>query len=486
MGRTLCAWWPGWSLRRQDAPPDSPCFVVQYGSGGFRVVAANLPARTAGVVPAMPRREAEGICPGSVVLVRDLGAEANDFESVVSAIEDLVPRVEVVEPGLVMVSIDGALRYYGGEGPLLERIAERVHAWPGAQLGVANGPFAAKRAAALAFDEPVSVDDDAAFLANLTVDVLPNEDLVATFRWLGITTLGELSRLPRGAMASRFGDIGLDAHRLASGEDRFVVPRSIPEDVSVEQQFDEPLQTLDQSGFAARALAGRLLGALDGSAPYRVEIGVWAADGTERIRVWRSADPFTEHALSDRVWWQLRAWIEAAGVPGGISRIRLRPADLSDTGRQLSLEEDTASRLGADRALHRAQALVGPDAVLQAHLQGGRRFDERVNWYRWGEEPPLPARDPKAPWPGRVSSPAPVLVPPEPRSVEIEWDGGMPVRVRLRSRWEVVTNWAGPWRLTGRWWQGEASVERYQIVTSATALLCEVRAGAAYVVGIYD
>ena len=41
-----------------------------------------------------------------------------------------------------------------------------------------------------------------------------------------------------------------------------------------------------------------------------IEVSVWAADGTERVRVWRSAEPFTEHALTERVWWQLRAWVE--------------------------------------------------------------------------------------------------------------------------------------------------------------------------------
>jgi hypothetical protein len=50
----------------------------------------------------------------------------------------------------------------------------------------------------------------------------------------------------------------------------------------------------------------------------------------------------------------------------------------------------------------------------------------------------------------------------------------------------MVTAWAGPWSLTGRWWEGERSVERYQVVTAVTALLCEVRDGAAYVVGVYD
>ena len=109
-----------------------------------------------------------------------------------------------------------------------------------------------------------------------------------------------------------------------------------------------------------------------------------------------------------------------------------------------------------------------------------------MSWFRWGEEPSLPQRDPVAPWHGRIPSPAPSLIPPEPQSIEVEWDGGMPMRVRLRSRWEMVTAWAGPWSLTGRWWEGERSVERYQIVTAVAALLCEVRDGAAYVVGIYD
>lgn len=488
MGRTLCAWWPEWSLRRQDAPPDRPCFVVESSTGGFRVVTANAGARDAGVAAGMPRREAEGLCPGAVVLERDRGAETNDFEPVVVAIEDLVPRVEVVEPGLVYVPIHGAFRYYGGEAPLIQLVVERLRAWPGARLGIARGPFAARRAAAIAVEAPVHVDDDASFLAGLAVDVLPNENLVATFRWLGIRTLGELTRLPRGAMASRFGELGLAAHRLASGEDRMVSPRGIPDDIAVEQHYEEPLQSLDQAGFAARALAGRLVAALEeyGAAPYRVEVSARAADGSARARVWRSAEPLTEHALTERVWWQLRAWIESAGVPGGIVKLRLRPADLSDAGRQLSLEEDTASQIEATRALHRAQTLVGPDAVLQARLQGGRRPSEQVSWFRWGEEPSLPQRDPTAPWHGRIPSPSPSLIPPEPQSIEVEWDGGMPVRVRLRSRWEVVTAWAGPWSLTGRWWEGELSVERYQIVTAVTALLCEVRDGAAYMVGVYD
>ena len=78
-------------------------------------------------------------------------------------------------------------------------------------------------------------------------------------------------------------------------------------------------------------------------------------------------------------------------------------------------------------------------------------------------------------------------MPPEPVPFTIEWDGGIPTRVRLRSRWVEVVSWAGPWRRTGRWWQQEPSVDRYQVVTTAGAFLCEVAdGGRTFLVGVYD
>jgi protein ImuB len=199
--------------------------------------------------------------------------------------------------------------------------------------------------------------------------------------------------------------------------------------------------------------------------------------------------------LTERVWWQLRAWIEEGGIPEGLVRLRLDPQDLSGDGRQLALLEAVGEggwqgydprRPQAERALARVQALVGPDSVLQAVGQGGRLPGERVMWHRWGEDPGPPEHDPEAPWPGTTPGPSPALVPPQPTPVGLEWDEGIPVRVRLGSRWETVLNWAGPWRLQGRWWKGEEPADRYQVVTSAGAFLVVVREGKAYMAGIYD
>lgn len=459
------------------------------------VVAASDPVVALGVGRGMPRRAAESLAPGARVLDRDVGEETRRFEPVVRVVETIVPRVEVVEPGHVLVSIEGAVRYHGGEGPLCELLRTELDlVAPGARLGVADGPFAARVAAAEASDEagasPVVVADDVAWLAGRDLSVLPGRDMVATFRWLGLTTLGDLAALPREAIASRFGVAGVAAHRMASGDRAEVAARRIPPDLEVDTTFEDPLVDLEQVGFMARVLGGRLAAALraHGAAPHVVEIVADGADGSERRRVWRSADPFGEEAITERVGWQVRTWVESSGaIEGGIVRLRIIPHEISGEGRQLGFFTDTAATLEVERTLAHLQGLIGPERVVTARPQGGRDPIERVQWSTWGEEGAEPVRDPEAPWPGRTPGPAPALVPPEPVPFTIEWDAGIPTRVRLRSRWVEVLSWAGPWRRTGRWWQQEPSVDRYQLVTSAGAFLCEVAdGGKTYLVGVYD
>ena len=487
-------WFPMWSLTRPDAPSDEPVLVVDD-----RVTGASPEVLEAGVTLGMLRREAEVLAPFANVLVRDIGDETRRFEPVVEMVESLVPRVEVVGPGLVFVPVAGAVRFYGGEAPLAERIAKELDGLTGGQcggdalIGVADGPFAARWAAATAdVGEPHVVEDTVGFLSRLDLttlrEAMGGEEMIDTFRWLGLSTLGDLARLPRETLASRFGNPGVLAHRLATGEDRFVDPRDIPPELGVEMSFEDPLESLDAVAFAGRNIAEKLLARLRllGVAPHTVVITARAAHGPPRERVWRSADPFTEKALMDRVWWQLRAWVENAGVPGGITGLSIVPMDLSGQGRQLGLLTDESSIIEAERALARAQALLGPEGVVQGRAQGGRMPGERVVWSKWGEPEMTEERDPIAPWPGSTPVPTPALVHPDLETIDVEWDQGMPTRIRLGSRWEPVLTWSGPWRLSGRWWVGERDADRYQLVTSVGAFLCVVSEGRAFLAGVYD
>ncbi len=467
------------------------------------VAAATDDVLSVGVSPGMPRRAAEALAPFATVMTRDVEEETRRFEPVVTTVEDLVPKVEVVAPGLLFVPISGAVRFYGGEEALARKVNEVMNGFLPQErsegggwtfrIGVSDGPFAARWAAATASPgEPLIVTDTISFLSQLDLSALREamggEEMIDTFRWLGISTLGDLARLPRETLASRFGNPGLLAHRLASGDDRMIQPREIPGDLMVELAFEDPLESLDAVAFAGRHLAEKLLGKLRpcGLAPHAVTISAESALGTARSRTWRSADPFTGRELSDRVWWQLRAWVESSGIPGGITALCIVPAELSGEGRQLGLFSDESSLVETERALARAQAILGPDAVLQARAQGGRMPGERVIWSRWGEPDTPEDRDSGAPWPGATPSPAPALVPPRLDPIEVEWDGGMPARIRLGSRWEPVLTWSGPWRLSGRWWGGDGEADRYQMVTSVGAFLCVVSGGRAFLAGIYD
>lgn len=484
-------WYPDWPLRRPDAPPDNPAQAV--GEDG-RVLAINALAAKAGIRHGMRRGEAEAVCPTVITVVSDPATEAIRFEPVARAIEELIPAIELAAPGLVLAPVAGAVKYYGGEAALVELVAKEIDSvtGPGFKIGLAAGPFAAQRAAELAAPVYI-VEDDAAFLASLDVAALGSEELAATFRWLGITTLGALAELPRDALTTRFGPLGTQAHRLAHGLDRAPQGRVIPLDFDVEERFSPPLENLEQAAFVSRAMAHRLVGELrnHGGAPHRVEVTAEAADGTMRVRTWRNQDPFDEGSLAERVRWQLNAWLDSArfrsgpGIRGGVVRLRIAPADVSDRGRQLALTQDARSVAEAERAFIQTQAIVGRDGVVQARPKGGRTPGDRVTWYRWGE-PPSPEAADDAPWPGRIPEPTPTLMPPEAPILEVEWDGGMPTRVRLGSRWVEVISWAGPWRDIGRWWEGSGSCDRYQLVTSAGAFLCEVRDGKTHLAGVYD
>lgn len=481
-------WWDAWALRRPGTPETEAAFAVAKGE----VIAANRSAREGGVGRGVRRRAAESMLPNAQVIEHDPVGDARRFEPVVQLIEEMVPRVQIVEPGLVFVPIEGATGYYGGEHALIELLGKEIDKafGVGARFGVANQPFAARCAAGLAANGPMFVDDDAKFLASRDLSVLPNPDLVDTFRWLGIETLGSLAALPRAAIASRFGTEGVTAHRLASGDAQVTSPRVIPEDLAVSKIFEEPLLLVQQVEFVARALANGLMEGLRtaGVAPRVVVIKVTSAAGSVRERTWRSADPLTEEAIGERVGWQMRTWLESRkGIGSGIVNLTLLPQEVTGEGRQLGFLEDTAAVQEAEQAFIRLQSVVGPDNVVTARRQGGRTPVEQVKWHPWGEDITTQGRSPVAPWPGRTPGPSPALVPPEPVPIAIEWDNGMPNRVRLRSRWLEVLNWSGPWRRTGRWWREEEPVDEYQIVTSAGAILCHVRkGGSAYLSGLYD
>ena len=84
----------------------------------------------------MRRREAQGRCPDLEVLLRDLPAEARQWEPAVAAVEAFAPGVEVLHPGQLALGSRGPSRYFGGDLALAAKVAAAVEA------AVAAGPGA--------------------------------------------------------------------------------------------------------------------------------------------------------------------------------------------------------------------------------------------------------------------------------------------------------------------------------------------------------
>jgi protein ImuB len=451
-----------------------------------RVIACSSAARAAGVRRGLRRREAAARCPQLHVATADADRDARFFERVIAAVDDLVPRAEVLRPGLLALPVRGAARYFGSEQQAAERLIDAVAA-AGAecQVGIADQLSTAVFAARAG--RVVEPGADARFLSVLSIRQLatepslsgPGREELTDLLWrMGIRTIGQFAALSVTDVASRFGADGVTAHRFARGEpERGPSGREPPPELEAVLDCDPPIDRVDAAAFAGRSLAGTLHQTLmaAGVGCTRLAIHAVTANGEELNRVWRCAEPLTEDATADRVRWQLDGWLSnrTARDPrptAAVTLLRLHAVEVvSAEALQLPLwgglgEED---RLRARRALVRVQGLLGPEAVRMPVLSGGRGPAERITLTPLGDEP-LPHADPGLPWPGQLPEPSPAVLLDDP--VELLDAQGNPIRVtsrgmfsadpaRLiaRGRDDRLRWWAGPWPVDERWWDPDRS-----------------------------
>jgi protein ImuB len=520
--RVLAIWcmdWPAVAAAAAAGLAPTAQIVVTCAN---RVVACSASARMAGVRRGLRRREAQARCPQVHVALADPARDARFFESVIVAVDGVVPRAEVLRPGLLALPVRGAARYFGSEQAAAERLVDAVAAaGTECQVGVADqlptAVFAAKAG------RVVQPGRDAAFLAGLSIRQLagepslsgPGRTELADLLWrLGIRTVGQFAALPRGDVASRFGADAVVAHRLARGEPgRGPYGRDIPPELDAVLQCDPPIDRVDAAAFAGRTLAAALHRSLEaaGVGCTRLAIHAVTAGGAELTRVWRCAEPLTEDATADRVRWQLDGWLTSRraagpGLTGPVILLRLQPVEVvSAEALQLPLWGGLGEegRLRARRALVRVQGLLGPDAVQVPVLSGGRGPSERITLIPLGDES-VPRDVPDRPWPGQLPQPAPaVLLEYQPGPVEVLDAQSNPVRVTARGMFTAepvrldgaetayrgeLSWWAGPWSVDERWWESERSgrTARAQVLVGDTALLLCYRQRRWYIEGVYE
>ena len=307
----------------------------------------------------------------------------------------------------------GPARFYGSESTAAEKLLDRLETFDvlGGRVGIADGPFAAEQAARASSARTrvhvVPAGGSPEFLAPLTVDVLEQPTLTDLLRRLGLRSLGAFAKLSGTEVLTRFGPAGAFAHRLACGyDDRPVVGREIPPELTRTLDFEPAVDRVDQVAFAVRSVADELIARLTElglvCTTLRVEIGT--ESGRIHEREWLHPRWFTAADVVDRVRWQLQGSGTATSeLTSPVVRLRLVPDQADPVGAHVDGLWGGGPDERIHRALSRVQSMLGHGAVASVVIGGGRGFAERQTLIPWGDRP-VPARPPDQPWPGAITS----------------------------------------------------------------------------------
>jgi protein ImuB len=329
-------------------------------------------AEAYGLRPGLRLGEALARCPTLRLVAPDPAGVADAWDAQVAALEGIGAAVEAGPPGTAWFGAGGLRTLHGGtlEGVLA---ATRKALSGPVRLGAAPSRFAALAAASRARARraevtPMAAAALAAYMAPLPVSLLLARPEVAmlpeALERFGICTLGELAKLPRAALADRFGPPGARARDLAQGRDAPLVARTaaerleerleLPESASG-AQLQRGLDLLVDRLLARRERRGRTLRAVVLSAAL-VEGGTWRARVTFR-------EPLADARRMRLVLGQKLAELPA---PTDVLRLRAEGFGLPAGDQRSLLAEPTAIRRARLReAVRQARSVAGPDAALR-------------------------------------------------------------------------------------------------------------------------
>jgi protein ImuB len=456
--------------RCEPALREQPLAVVTGAPPATRVIEANARARAEGVRAGLGDAEAVVRCPGLVRRPASAEAEAAARHALLDACLSVSPRLEDAAPGVVHVDLGGLGRLFASDAEIGHRLRRQARAVGlEARVGIAASRAAA--AVATRIGPPVHVlsrEIERAALAAVPLATLEwPEALAGTFARWGLTTLGELVALPRAGIGARLGRAGLAAHDLAAGIDRapfrvWTPPRFWEEAQGLEWEITTlpalvPVLQRVLDRLCARMTAAQLL--VDA-----LEVRLGLASGGHHTRSMALAAPLGDpSAILALLALEIethspRAAVVAVALSARVVPQRAAPGGLwhppPPAPRDLAA---VLSRL----ALLVGSANVGAPVVVDSHRPddytlaafGSDAGEGATPPARPADvEPPAPASAPETP-----AGPLALRRLRPPRRVEVDTRDGRPLHVRDALGLDAhVETCAGPWRLSGHWWDTEA------------------------------
>ncbi len=510
MTRIACFFVPLFPLAaRLRAEPDlrEEALAVVEGSGSHvHVVAATRRARKMAIRPGMSLTQARSILPKLVARNRDAACEQTAQEALLEVAETFSPRIEDAGDGVVYFDITGMERHFADDGereaesserkaasgeeaapsrpplaaprppgpssrpPLAatrspeERLAHAairamdVIGLPG-RVGIAGSKLAARVAAELP-KSPVVVPagDEESFLAPLPLARLsPELEAAAMLQRFGLTSIGELARLPEADIASRLGEIGRALHRAARGIDpEPLIPRALPPEFREAMETEWPLVAIEPFLFVATAALERIAHRMElqGFAAKRIELTLTLEpDGFDARGIDLPAPTRDVKTLLTLIRLDLERRPPGAPVTGfALTAIPDRPrrAQLSLFGPSAVSPEKLATTI-ARLVSMLGDGRVGTPVTVDGHLPERHAIG--------AFDPPPPPSTRATPPAGRGVVAVRVFRPPVP--VEVLMDGARMASIRGEGIDGSVRHASGPWHIEEGWWRGAPAAREY-------------------------
>lgn len=243
--------------------------VVGGGANRGVVASASYEARAFGIRSAMPTAQARRRCPHLTVVPPDHGEYQRVSELVFDIFRSVTPVVEGLSLDEAFLDVSGLSRHFPGSVEVGRLVRTRIRAeldLP-ASVGVASTKFVAKLASEAGKPDGIRhipQERTLDFLHALPIRALwgVGEATHAALEGLGVETVGDLFRLPEGALERRLGSSnGLHLAALARGEDpRPVVSDQEAKSVSISETYERDLTSREQIDTELIRLCDRLAG----------------------------------------------------------------------------------------------------------------------------------------------------------------------------------------------------------------------------------
>lgn len=476
-------------LRHETELAERPVALLQDDSKKARIWQLSSAAREAGAAAGMTSTLAKARCAAIVFRVRSEPQEADAQEVLLECAYRSAAFIESTAPGVCTLDLRGLEALRAG-GPalacwareLISRLAQ--FALP-ATIGAGGAPGLALQAARAA-NPFLEIANPGEFWRALPVEQLgPGAELSDILRKWGIRTAGQFLDLGKDRVAERLGQAGLALFEEARSDQARPLRLATPREIFQENfEFPQPVEMLEPLLFAVRRLLEQLCRrvALAGLVVHKLEFRLLLDSGQEHARSLEIPAPNRDVEPLFRI---AHNYLENIRTDSPVKGLAMRAHPARADSQQFQLFEtavrdpnhfyETIGRLGA---------LLGPDRVGRPFVESTHKPDDlRMGPVRADSAKPREEGLPRA-------SLARGLMlrrfrPPLPAKVRLR--EAAPIFVESSRVTGGIARSAGPWRISGQWWEHAWQREEWDVQTKEGGLYRLFRDGANWFVeGAYD